>query len=545
VVLTARTYTILLIGYVQEECVDLVLKPATSTNRIHPLMVIIWFFVPIVLFFLSPRSSSRPSSLRYRELKTGHRRGGVRSRDAFIVETMPITKRPARRESPRSSARRKATVGAKITKGQARRESPRSSARKKAKAGATSEEKKKQQEEKKKQKQEDKKKEKEEKDARYHDLQQKRGENSPRPTQKCGQRGKGKNKNGTPTKNLAAKFKEAALKNDSDYDSDATVTAKGNQGTDKKGKEEAGEKADVRSGEGAEVNNAKMIEEPVGGEEPGESGVEENDDTESKEVNDAKTIEKPGEEPGESGVDKDTQKDKKEKSGKSEKEVEENDDTESKEDEDKEKKEHEKVALGTPETPRQVPATGGQQVVDIVDTPPPPPVVHRFAKYKNGNEVECIATLPGFEYHSDDMDDAVFDKTQGEPPYVKWTVDLKEEMSASKALVTRYGDFFTDKNLKTMKDEKVTAKVGTQQLRVSDLKTLAPGTWLNDNVVDLMTQVLATLAIHRSRREVAVFDTQFTKLILKTPRQPTTTGAGMEYCKYDTVVDYADKGSSA
>jgi hypothetical protein len=242
---------------------------------------------------------------------------------------------------------------------------------------------------------------------------------------------------------------------------------------------------DVRSGEGAEVDDAKTIEEPS--EEPGESGVEENDDTESKEVDDAKTIEEPGEEPGESGVDKDTQKDKKEKSGTSEKEVEENDDTESKEDEDKEKKEHQKVALGTLETQRQVPATGGQQVVDIADTPPPPPVVRRFVKYKNGSEVECIATLPGFEYHFNDIGDAIFDETQGEPPYVNWTVDLKEEMSASKALVKRYGDFFTDKNLKTMKDEKVTATVGTQQLRVSDLKTLTAGTWLNDNVVNLMT----------------------------------------------------------
>jgi hypothetical protein len=98
------------------------------------------------------------------------------------------------------------------------------------------------------------------------------------------------------------------------------------------------------------------------------------------------------------------------------------------------------VAPGTPETPRQVPTTGGQQVVDIADTPPPPPVVRRFVKYKNGNEVECIATLPGFEYYSDDIEDAVFEETQGEPPYVDWTVDLKEEMSASKALVKRYGD---------------------------------------------------------------------------------------------------------
>jgi Ulp1 family protease len=97
-------------------------------------------------------------------------------------------------------------------------------------------------------------------------------------------------------------------------------------------------------------------------------------------------------------------------------------------------------------------------------------------------------------------------------------VDLKEEMSASKALVKRYGAFFTDKNLKTMQDEKVTAKVGTQQLHVSDLKTLAPGTRLNDTVVDLMTQVLATVAMHGTDRKVAVFDSQFTKLILETPQ---------------------------
>jgi hypothetical protein len=156
---------------------------------------------------------------------------------------------------------------------------------------------------------------------------------------------------------------------------------------------------------------------------------------------------------------------------------------------------------------------------------------------------ECIATLPGFEYYSDDIKDAVFEEIQGEPPYVDWTVDLllKEEMSASKALVKRYGNFFTDKNLKSMKDENVTAKVGTQQLRVSDLKTLAPGTWLNDTVVDLMAQVLATVTIDGTDQNVAVFDTQFTKLILEMPQQPTTAGAGMEFYKYGTVVGYADK----
>jgi hypothetical protein len=92
-----------------------------------------------------------------------------------------------------------------------------------------------------------------------------------------------------------------------------------------------------------------------------------------------------------------------------------------------------------------------------------------------------------------------------------------------------------------MQGEKVTAEVGTQQLRVSGLKTLAPGTRLNDIAVDRMTQVLATVAMHGTDRKVAVFDSQFTNLILETPQQPTTAGAGMEYCKYGTVVGYADK----
>jgi hypothetical protein len=39
-----------------------------------------------------------------------------------VVETMPITKGLARRESPRTSARIKATVGATTTKGPARRD---------------------------------------------------------------------------------------------------------------------------------------------------------------------------------------------------------------------------------------------------------------------------------------------------------------------------------------------------------------------------------------------------------------------------------------
>jgi hypothetical protein len=47
---------------------------------------------------------------------------------------------------------------------------------------------------------------------------------------------------------------------------------------------------------------------------------------------------------------------------------------------------------------------------------------------------------------------------------------------------------------------------------VRDLNTLAPETWLNDNVVNLTTQVLASRAITESRRAVAVFDSQFTEV---------------------------------
>jgi hypothetical protein len=53
---------------------------------------------------------------------------------------------------------------------------------------------------------------------------------------------------------------------------------------------------------------------------------------------------------------------------------------------------------------------------------------------KDGSKEECNATFPGSEYYSDDIEDAVFDETQRKPPYADWTLDVKEAMSASKAL---------------------------------------------------------------------------------------------------------------
>jgi hypothetical protein len=69
------------------------------------------------------------------------------------------------------------------------------------------------------------------------------------------------------------------------------------------------------------------------------------------------------------------------------------------------------------------------------------------------------------------------------------------------------------------------------------LNTLAPGTWLNDNVIDVMTQVLAGRAVTESRRKVAVFDTQFTKLILEQP----ATGKGSSFYVYEKAVGVAEK----
>jgi hypothetical protein len=77
----------------------------------------------------------------------------------------------------------------------------------------------------------------------------------------------------------------------------------------------------------------------------------------------------------------------------------------------------------------------------------------------------CYATLPGREYYSNDIEDAVFDNTQWEPPYVDWTVGVKEAMSASNELVKGYDKYFFAENQQSIKEKTVTAKVGKQKLR--------------------------------------------------------------------------------
>jgi hypothetical protein len=85
--------------------------------------------------------------------------------------------------------------------------------------------------------------------------------------------------------------------------------------------------------------------------------------------------------------------------------------------------------------------------------------MRRFVTLKHGSKEECYATLPGREYYSDDIEDAVFDDTQCEPPYVDWTVGIKEPMSASKALVKRYDQFFPAENQQSSKEKRSQPKL--------------------------------------------------------------------------------------
>jgi Ulp1 family protease len=115
-------------------------------------------------------------------------------------------------------------------------------------------------------------------------------------------------------------------------------------------------------------------------------------------------------------------------------------------------------------------------------------------------------------------------------------VDATERMSASSECAKGYTKYFSDKNQESVKGNTITAKVGKNTLRARDLDTLKPEAWLNDQVINVMTKVLAGRATTESKREVAVFDTQFTKLILERP-----SSSNEEFYVYDRVVTYAEK----
>jgi hypothetical protein len=62
------------------------------------------------------------------------------------------------------------------------------------------------------------------------------------------------------------------------------------------------------------------------------------------------------------------------------------------------------------------PETVGQDIIDLAQSPKLGPVLARSVVGKDGKKVKCIATLPGREFYSDDIDDAVFDDAKCDPP---------------------------------------------------------------------------------------------------------------------------------
>jgi Ulp1 family protease len=57
----------------------------------------------------------------------------------------------------------------------------------------------------------------------------------------------------------------------------------------------------------------------------------------------------------------------------------------------------------------------------------------------------------------------------------------------------KYGTFFQSKALDTYNEDLVTAKIGTNTVTIKDLKSLAPGEWWNDTIIDRTTGLLASI----------------------------------------------------
>jgi hypothetical protein len=322
------------------------------------------------------------------------------------------------------------------------------------------------------------------KDQRYHELWKKRESNSPTISPRnCGGRGeKKKKKKNTTKKNLLDDFKNSVpgqgdVADDDRAPNDSSSGSGGEE--DKPGDEDPG------------VDEGLYAPTILGANDPGEEDVEGNAETEEQE----------------NGADGDDKESSLVKGGlkndedyNSDTDVKNGDDdnaTESKE-EAEIKGDQGEVGVDEPEavTPispanlKQPPATDGQEIVDIVESPQLGPVLEisvigRIGK--DGKKVVCIATLPGREYFSDDIEDAIFDDAKCEPPYVDWTVGATEQLSASPACAKRYKTYFSAKNQESVKGNTITAKVGKNALRARDLDTLRPEAWLNDQVIDVMT----------------------------------------------------------
>jgi hypothetical protein len=102
-----------------------------------------------------------------------------------------------------------------------------------------------------------------------------------------------------------------------------------------------------------------------------------------------------------------------------------------------------------------------------------------------GKRLEAAPTLPGKHYFSDAIEDPVFetDAKKSSLMYKGWDGDCEHLLIPTEEMVARYKTFFEPKVDKRYKDTQVTACVGFQHIYIKDLKTLGPGTWLNDTLL--------------------------------------------------------------
>jgi hypothetical protein len=160
---------------------------------------------------------------------------------------------------------------------------------------------------------------------------------------------------------------------------------------------------------------------------------------------------------------------------------------------------------------------------DAIILPNPPsrlPLRHYTPFY-----VKDYPTNIGAQYWLDEILYPVFPvprDTNFKPPYANWEGKFKKMLKYGEDYV-KY-QFFSKSGApeKTDKDL-ITAKIGTHTVTIKDLKTLAPGTWLNDTIINRTTDLLASMCAEynvtkKTDRKVAVFDSRFTSLIIEKPK---------------------------
>jgi hypothetical protein len=77
------------------------------------------------------------------------------------------------------------------------------------------------------------------------------------------------------------------------------------------------------------------------------------------------------------------------------------------------------------------------------------------------------------------------------PPYTNWKGKFKNMLRYGEDF-EKYNVFFDPKAPKTPDEDLVTAQIGIHTVIIKDLMSLAPGTWVNDTIIDHMTDLLAS-----------------------------------------------------